>query len=70
MEEILSRLPLSIDGNVLGVSLCDGLLSYRGLVSYTCCKLLHAPAPGDKPLACELPQQEQGLLMLESDRHM
>ncbi len=33
---------------------------------YTCCKLLHAPALGDKLPACEPPQHEQGLRTLKS----
>lgn len=34
----------------------------QGFVLYTCCKLLHGPASGDKLLACEPTQHEQGLL--------
>lgn len=35
---------------------------------YTCSKLLHAPAWGDKLVACEQPEHEQGLFILKGSQ--
>lgn len=42
----------------------------KRFVLYTCSKLLHTPASGDKLLACELAQHEHGLFTLKAYRQM